>query len=271
MSAGGALVTRVRTLRPGRLSPMVLFLLAHSLALTSPLPRKALPRIALPRTALPMHLRGGAIEMSLANYANEASGLFGNMGGAAAFLAGGLVPLSTFAAPSPADGDSPNRLLLLRAHAITAASSLLSLLVSVMYATISNNKLREAVVAPTASLRALLMEGEYALPWLGCNAHFVLGLLGFATTVGLNIWLKFGGAVGKVVVCAVCSALLLMLSIVNDAAGQGAGSVIALLVRYVQLLVVAVIQGRRMLVLGSLGFAVAAAVLAIRACVLVKS
>ena len=133
---------------------MGLFLLAHGLALTSPLPRKPLPRKPLPRkplprTALPTHLRGGATEMSLSNYANEASGLFGNMGGAAAFLAGGLVPLSTFAAPSPADGDSPNRLLLLRAHAITAASSLLSLLVSVMYATISNNKLRESVAPPS--------------------------------------------------------------------------------------------------------------------------
>jgi len=240
--------------------PMALCLLAHGHALTSP----------LPRTALPTHLRGGASEMSLANYANDASHLFGNMGGAAAFLAGGLVPLSTFAGPKPAEGDSPNRLLLLRAHTITAASSLLSLLVSVMYATISNNKLREAVVAPTASLRALLFEGEYALPWIGCNAHFVLGLLGFATTVGLNIWLTFGGAIGKVVVCAVCSALLLMLSIVNDAAGQGAGSVLALLARYAQLLAAAVIQGRRLLVLGSLGFAVAAAVLAVRGCVLVE-
>ena len=252
---------------------MVLFLLAHGLALTSPLPRKPLPRKPLPRkplprTALPTHLRGGATEMSLANYANEASGLFGNMGGAAAFLAGGLVPLSTFAAPSPAEGDSPNRLLLLRAHAITAASSLLSLLVSVMYATISNNKLRELAVAPTASLKALLVEGEYALPWIGCNAHFILGLLGFVTTVGLNVWLNFGGAVGKVVVCAVCSALLLMLSIVNDAAGQGAGSVVALLARYVQLLVAAVIHERRVLVLGSLGFAVAAAILAVRGCTL---
>ena len=92
--------------------PMALCLLAHGHALTSP----------LPRTALPTHLRGGASEMSLANYANDASQLFGNMGGAAAFLAGGLVPLSTFAAPRPTEGDSPNRLLLLRAHAITAAS-----------------------------------------------------------------------------------------------------------------------------------------------------
>ena len=244
----------------------MLFLFAHGLGLTTPLPLKPLPR-----AAVPMHLRGGAIQVSLANYAAEASGLFGNMGGAAAFLAGGLVPLSTFAAPSPVEGDSPNRLLLLRAHAITAASSLLSLLVSVMYATISNNKLREAVVAPTSSLKALLVEGDYALPWIGCNAHFVVGLLGFTATVGMNVWLKFGGAAGKVVVCAVCSALLLMLSIVNDAAGQGVGSVVALLARYVQLLVVAVLKGRQLLILGSLSFAAAAAVLTVRECVLAKS
>ena len=243
---------------------MVLVLLAHGLAFTAP----SLPG-PLPRTAL--SLRGGAIDMSVANYAAQASGLFGNMGGAAAFLAGGLVPLATFAAPSPSKDDSPNRLFLLRAHGITAATSLLSLLVSVMYATISTNKLSEVLVAPTASLKALLIEGDYALPWIGCNAHFIFGLLGFATTVGLNVWLTFGGAVGKVVVCAVCSALLLMLSIVNDAAGQGAGSVVALLARYVQLLVAAALKGHRVLILGSLGFAAAAAVLAVRECVAAKS
>ena len=143
-------------------------------------------------------------------------------------------------------------------------ASLLSLLISVMYATISTNKLREAAVAPTASLKALLVEGEYALPWIGCNVHFISGLLGFAATVGINMWLNFGGAVGKVAACAVCSALMLMLSICNDAASKGAGSVLALFTRYVSLLLSSCVGGKRMLLMASLGFAVASVGLAVR-------
>lgn len=242
---------------------MVLLVLAHSCAANGPCVAR-MPPLPMLRPSLPIHLRGGAAQASLANFAGEAAGMFGNMGGAAAFLAGGLVPLSTFAAPNPSPDDTRTRTLLLRAHAITAASSLLSLLISVMYATLSTNKLHEAVVAPTASLKALLVEGEYALPWIGCNAHFVLGLLGFATTVGINVWLNFGGAVGKVLTCAVCSALLLMLSIVNDAAGKGAGSLLGIFARYFGLLVQACVGGKRLLVMGSLGFATAAVVLAVR-------
>mgnify|MGYP007024421792 CR=1 FL=1 len=130
-------------------------------------------------------------------------------------------------------------------------------MIAVMYATITSNKLREAAVASTTSLKALLVEGEYALPWIGCNAHFILGLNGFATTVGLNVWLNFGGAVGKVLTCAVCSALLLMLSIVNDAAGKGAGSLLA----------GSVVSGRRVRVRVSLGFLIAGAVFSAK-CVL---
>ena len=210
----------------------------------------------------PIRLRGGAASASLANYAAEAAGLFGNMGGASAFLAGGLVPLSTFAAPMPGKDDTPLQKKLKRMHALTATCSLVSLMISVMYATITSNKLREAAVASTMSLKALLVEGEYALPWIGCNAHFILGL---------NVWLNYGGAVGKAVSCLVVSALMMMLSIVNDAiAVKGptgisvGGSVLSLLAKYVTLLVGSVISGRRVMVLVSLGFLIAGGVFGAR-------
>ena len=106
--------------------------------------------------------------------------------------------------------------------------------------------------------------GAVAASGRGSSGRFVLGLLGFVTTVGINVWLNFGGAVGKVLTCAVCSALLLMLSIVNDAAGKGAGSLLGIFARYFGLLVQACVGGKRLLVMGSLGFATAAVVLAVR-------
>ncbi|KAL1526733.1 hypothetical protein AB1Y20_015429 [Prymnesium parvum] len=226
---------------------------------------------ATPRGTLPFHLRGGATEGSVVSYATEAAALFANMGGAAAFLAGGMVPLSTFAGPKPAPSDSPAVAKIKRVHAIVASSSLLSLLTSVMYATISNNKLRETVVGPTASVKALLV-GEYALQWVGCNAHFIMGLYGFATAVGINVWLNFGASMGKASACGASAALLLMLSIVNDAVSQRSqpdlsigGSVFSLLIRYFVLLVQSMVAGRRALVFLSMCLGISAVYLAARA------
>ena len=197
--------------------------------------------------------------------------MFGNMGGASAFIAGGLVPLATFAAPQPSTTDSPLVTRLKRAHAIVSSCSMVSLLISVMFSTMSSNKLRETVVSSTVSLKALLVEGEFALPWLGCNAHFVFGLCGFAATVGLNAWLTYGGAVGRAVSCLVASALLLMLSVVNDAVSTKMGevsvgsTVLNLFSRYAALLLRSMVAGRRVLVLGAVTFAALGIALAAKA------
>lgn len=200
----------------------------------------------------------------MANYAGAAAGLFANMGGASAFIAGGLVPLTTFAAPQPDPSDSPLTLKLKLSHAISAAFSLVNLLVSVMYATMTFNKLQETPVAATASLKALLVEGDFALPWVGLNSHFVLGLMGFACTAGLNVWLTYGGAVGKAVGCIVASALLMMISVVNDAvSARGAfgsrvgGSILSLFSTYTALLLKSIVTDRRVLVLGAVALGAA--------------
>eukprot|EP00322_Chrysochromulina_rotalis_P010969 CAMPEP_0115852766 /NCGR_PEP_ID=MMETSP0287-20121206/13163_1 /TAXON_ID=412157 /ORGANISM="Chrysochromulina rotalis, Strain UIO044" /LENGTH=250 /DNA_ID=CAMNT_0003306833 /DNA_START=47 /DNA_END=799 /DNA_ORIENTATION=- len=210
--------------------------------------------------------------VALTSFASEAAGLFGNMGGASAFIAGGLVPLATFAAPQVAKDDTPTARKLKSLHALLATCSLISLLISVMYSTVSTNKLREAYVAPTSSVKALLVEGEYALPWVGCNAHFVLGLFGFAATTGLNVWLTYGRGVGTAAGCLVTSALLLMLSIVNDAVASSdptgirvGSSVLSLLSRYASLLFTSMMIKRRVMVAASLAFGAAGTALSAKA------
>ena len=208
------------------------------------------PRVRLAGVSSPTRLRGGAVEASaLANYAGEAAALFGNMGGAAAFLAGGLVPLTTFAAPTPSPDDSQEMKRMKRSYEFMGFTGISSLLISIIYATMSNNKLKETAVAATVSLKALLIEGDYALPWVGCNVHFILGLISFAATAGLNIWIKYGGVVGKAVICSAAAASAMILSIVNDAvAAKGptgirvGGSFLNLFSKYVSLLVSSVVS-----------------------------
>jgi len=229
----------------------------------------------LGRSSAPMFLRGGSASASVevASHAKEAIGLFGNMGGKAAFLAGGLVPLSLFAGPAPAPDDPPMRSWLKRAHQLITASSLLSLLVSVMYSAIAINQLTENSVAPTVSLRALLLSGKFALLWTGCNAHLFLGLFGLATAIAIHIWLKYGGSVGKAVMFSAASAVSLMLSVVNDAIAAHAtdmpvgGSVVSLLLRYISLLLKAMVEGRRILTGCSLACTVAAIFFSVQALV----
>ena len=121
-------------------------------------------------------------------------------------------------------------------------------------------------------LKALLLEGGYALAWTGLNTHFIFGLFGFATTVGLNVWINYGGKVGTAMASLTVSALLLMLAIVNDAvaarghAGLAAGgSALSLVYRYMVLLTRSCWEGHRKLVFGSLGFAAVGVVQALRA------
>lgn len=211
---------------------------------------------------------------AVANYAGAAAGLFANMGGASAFIAGGLVPLTTFAAPMPSDGDSPVTAKLKKAHCIVAAFSLVNLLCSVMYSTITFNKLQETAVVATTSLKELLLDGDFALPWVGLNSHFILGLCGFAATTGLNVWLSYGGAIGKAVGCLVASALLIMISIVNDAVATRAGgalglrvggSILSLFSTYASLMLRSIVQGRRVLVLAAVVLGVASVLFGVKA------
>ena len=254
------------------MSALVPLLAAPSLLLTGSVPAVR-PSITRPRVG------AAPPTASLASYAAEAADLFGNMQGTAALVAGGLVPLASFAGPKPEASDSVKTKRIKRLHLFIACASLVSELLAIVYATISKNLLVEAVVPRTHSLKALLLEGEYALPWIGCNAHFLLGLFGFVCTVALNAWLAFGcvsaglgACIGPALTCGAGSALLLMLSVVNSAvakadanAVRAGGSMLALLVRYASLLVREVVVGRKLLVGLALGLGAASVVFGVRA------
>ena len=208
--------------------------------------------------------------------------------------------MASFAGPKPDAGDSPSMKRLKRIHLFIAVrwrfsfrclslpllpslhahlevgidrvsppqcASLISELLTVVIATITRNMLVETAVPATASLKALLLEGEYAWAWCGCNVHFLLGLFGFVSAVTLNAFISFGGSccIGPALTCGVGSALLLMLSAVNRAVGAGSvragGSLLGLLGRYGSLLLAEVFVGKKVAVALALILGVAAAVL----------
>ena len=119
---------------------------------------------------------------------------------------------------------------------------------------------RAQVVPKTVSLKALLLESEYALPWTATNVHFLLGLFGFVTTIALNAWIEFGHSlkervsIGPALTCGASSALLIMLSAVNRAvakpdaqAVRAGGSLLGLVKRYAYLLLREFFVGRKVL------------------------
>ncbi len=222
------------------------------------------PALATPSPRLPRDPRAPPPSAALASYAVEATGLFGNMQSTAALLAGALVPLSCFASPKPDQKDTLLTKRLKRTNIFIASASLVSELLAIVYATIAKNTLAETIIPPTASLKALLFNSDFALSWTGLNVHFLLGLHGFVATIALNVWLAFGGgaagAVGPALFCGASSALLLMVSIVNRAIARAhaSGSVVSLVGRYASLLATEAFVGRRLLVGMSLALGVAA-------------
>ena len=92
---------------------------------------------------------GDAPVVPLTDYSGEAANLFGNMQSTAAFIAGGLVPLSSFASPQLAAGDSRRVTRMKRLHMLISSASLVSELIAVVYATVSKNMLVEAVCTAT--------------------------------------------------------------------------------------------------------------------------
>ena len=272
---------RVKTVRPRNTSTRVITTRPRAARSSSTSTQKmmalliaaAAPSLVLQHATLPQLRVAPRITRpptALASYAAEAAGLFGNMQGTAAFIAGGLVPLSSFAGPTPGPDDSTRVKRIKKIHLFIACASLTSELMAVMHATVAKNMLAETVVPATPSLKALLIEGEYALPWTGCNAHFFLGLMGFVSTIAINAWLAFGGSpcgnIGPALTCGASSALLLMLSVVNKAVAKAdanairaGGSLLGLIGKYLSLLLAEVFVGRKVLVGLAVGFGCAAA------------
>jgi hypothetical protein len=70
-----------------------------------------------------------------------------------------------------------------------------------------------------------LLIRDFNVPWLGTNAHFVFGMLGFAYMLGCRTYLRYdGGRMGTGIAGLAVSGLLLMISIVNRGVSNGSGT-----------------------------------------------
>lgn len=208
---------------------------AESLLAGSPMKEK-------PTILTKLRPRGGA-QMALGDYAGAAAELFNNMRAPAALIGGSIVPMGFAAVPEIAAKDTQLTKRLKQLHMVVAILSLSAEIVAVIYSTIAINKLSETVVAPAASVTDLLKR-DFELQWIGCNLNFLIGMLGFASLVGLRAWFAFGHKLGQVGLCAAASVLCHVISIINNgiAAGDGGGGRFAnnfagLFKRYITLLV----------------------------------
>ena len=71
--------------------------------------------------------------------------------------------------------------------AFLAVFTLSTELVTIVYATIAVNKLREAPAAPTRTLFELL-ERDYEMGWLGVNVHFFSGLISIVSAFAVRAY-----------------------------------------------------------------------------------
>ena len=189
---------------------------------------------------------------SLSQFAPAAASLFNNMKTPASILAGSMVPLG-FLTPLPViETDSETKKVLdqrlRKIHMFIAVVSLCSELIAVMWATVAVNQLTETIVAPAESVWHLLQR-DFNLEWLAVNSHFVIGMFGFMSMLGIRVYLSAIAAGFQItgansVLSMATAGLLLMVSIVNRgvAAGEGGrygwkfgGSVVSLISGYVHM------------------------------------
>lgn len=201
----------------------------------------------------------------LADYSGQAARMFDNMRAPAALLAGAIVPLGFFAAPKLDFYDKPREQFVKRLHYIVASIGICCELIAVVWSTVAVNKLNEAAVDPSKSLMELLQR-DYELPWIGCNVHFIVGLMAFASLLVSYASVSFG-SVSKPIACIVCAAECLMISVVNDGVVQGDGraggvrfgcNLFSLIKRYGVLLITHALHGRRLTLLASFFFLILA-------------
>jgi hypothetical protein len=203
-------------------------------------------------TAGKLHRMTTTQTQALAQFAPEAVALFNNMKTPAAIIGGALVPLGLLAPlpfySPPGVEESRFKKSLRMLYTLVAVLSLASELLTVVWATVTTNKLIETTVAPAASVwyvgkyvkgwqflvlkwwtqlnfsfRALLKR-DYDLEWSATNAHFVAGMCGFLFLIGTRVFFHAsGGLMGRSLAGFSCSALMLMVAIVNRGVAAGSG------------------------------------------------
>lgn len=221
--------------------------------------------------AVVTNIRGGdsSALSAGADYSSAAQALFGNMISPASMLAGGLVPIS-FLAPQLPD-DTPLRKKLKCLYHIISVLSLSSELLCVIYATVASNKLVETTALPAKSVFELIRR-DYELSWIGANVHFVAGLFGFLSLVGIRAYTLFPPRLNVAAAGAALSSLLGAWSVANRGIARGDGrghvfgtSVIVLNLRYAKLLIKQLGETAGIISFLAIGVGLVSAVLGIRA------
>lgn len=220
-----------------------------------------------------LSLRGGDTSSlkAVADYSGAAQVLFGNVISPAALLAGGLVPLGFLAAPLP--GDKPINKRLRSIYWLLAVLSLANELTAIVYATIASNKLTEIAAAPAASVFALIKR-DYELSWIATNVHFLFGLFGFLSMIGLRALACFPSKLNRAAAGIAFSALFGLCSVVNRgvAAGDGTGqihgsSIMTLVLRYYVLLAQQIRKSGGIMAIAAIALGLVSTAMAIKAVV----
>jgi len=234
---------------------------------------------AKPKQTIPVSLAARRPELFIrggdADYRGEAQGLFGNLIGPATFLAGSLVPLGFLAPPLPGRKTCHKRIRY--AYSLLAVFSLCNEASAIVYATVASNKLTEIASAPAASVFDLIKR-DYELSWIATNVHFLFGLFGFLSMIGVRALMCFPAQLNKATAGIAVSALLGMCSVVNRGvvAGDGSGhmygnSILTLVTRYIVLLVNQVQKSGGILAMASISLGVVSLALALHAVIACES
>ena len=178
--------------------------------------RVALPTLAIGamRSAFPSRTTDA---LMVADYTQAASALFANVRLPASILAGALVPLG-FGFLLPIEGpaySSSTRKRLIRLHRLVAVLSYASLLVCIVYSSISINSLAEVPHGSATSVVTLIRQ-EYNLPWIATNATFMFGLCGALFLVAVRALLTWELDEGRIAAGVCGAALLLMVSVIDE-------------------------------------------------------
>lgn len=205
---------------------------------------------------------------ALRDYSTIAISLFNNLRVPAAVIAGAAIPLGFAAAPKPDRYDTRMKRFLKVVHLLLALVTIGTELMTILWSTVSLNKLAEVAVAPSNGVMELLAR-DFELQWLGCNVHFFLGLCSLAAMTGFNVLINFGAALGRIGAFSSGAGVFMMISILNDGIAQGDGTgarfgmnVFSIVRRYLQLLFARAARGH-LLLAASLGLAVMATVAAL--------
>ena len=95
---------------------------------------------------------------------------------------------------SPLPTDPYPQAMLKRLYMLVALASVCNSILSVTMSTVAINRLAIRPPSPAESLAKLLNSADYDFLWCGCNAHFILAILGLLSMLGIRSYAAFACA-----------------------------------------------------------------------------